>query len=175
MITLGLDMSSKKSGYSLFEDNKLIEYGLWEIPKAEEINWRDRIVWMSNQLNEYILTHKVDRVFVEDVPLRMENPQTLKILSALQGVVISVCVSNNLKVDFIGVSQWRSILGLFTGTRKGTEREELKKSSIEYANKTFELNLIWKSKSSKFNQDDIADSINVAYSQIIDKKKFGRR
>ena len=83
MITLGLDMASKKSGYSLFYDKELVEYGLWEIPNAEEIDWRNRIIWMSNQLNNYINKHKIDKIFIEDVPLRMENPQTLKILSAL--------------------------------------------------------------------------------------------
>ena len=51
----------------------------------------------------------------------------------------------------------------------------MKKSSVEYANKTFGLDLVWKSKSSKYNQDDLADAINVCYSQIIDKKQFGRR
>ena len=51
----------------------------------------------------------------------------------------------------------------------------MKKSSVEYANKTFGLELAWKSKTSKFNQDDLADAINVAFSQIIDKKQFGRR
>ena len=174
MITLGLDMSSKKSGYSLFDNKELKLYGLWEIPE-DIIEWRDRIIWMSQQLDVFVKTHNVDQVFVEDVPLSMANPQTLKILSALQGMIISVCTLNNLKVSFIGVSQWRSALGLFTGTRKGTTREEMKKSSVEYANKTFDLNLVWKSKSSKYNQDDLSDSINVAWSQLVDKKQFGRR
>lgn len=174
MITLGLDMSSKKSGYSLFDDKELKLYGLWEIPE-DITEWRDRIIWMSQQLDVFVKTHKVDQVFVEDVPLSMANPLTLKVLSALQGMIISVCTINNLKVSFIGVSQWRSALGLFTGTRKGTTREEMKKSSVEYANKTFGLNLVWKSKSSKYNNDDISDAINVAYSQLIERKQFGRR
>ena len=54
-------------------------------------------------------------------------------------------------------------------------REEMKKSSVEYANNTFGLDLVWKSKSSKKNQDDLSDAINVAWSQLIDKKQFGRR
>ena len=174
MITLGLDMSSKKSGYSLFYDKELKTYGLWEIPKDIK-EWRDRIIWMSQQLDNFIKEHEVDQVIVEDVPLSMANPQTLKILSALQGMIISVCTINNLKVSFIGVSQWRSALGLFTGNRKDMTRETMKQSSVEYANKTFGLNLVWKSKSSKFNDDDISDAINVAYSQLIEHKTFGRR
>ena len=38
--------------------------------------------------------------------------------------------------------------------------------SIDYANKTFNINLVWKSNTSKFNEDDIADSLNIAWSQI---------
>lgn len=174
MVTLGLDMSSKSSGYSLFYDKELKLYGVWKIPE-DITEWRDRIVWMSNQLNKFVKEHKVDQVFVEDVPLSMANPQTIKILSALQGMIISVCAVNKLKVSFIGVSQWRSALGLFTGHRDGTTREAMKKSSIEYANKTFGLDLVWKSKSSKYNNDDQADAINIAYSQITEHKQFGRR
>lgn len=174
MISLGLDMSSKSSGYSLFDDKELKLYGAWKIPE-DIIEWRSRIVWMVKQLNDFITTHKIDQIFVEDVPLAMANPQTLKILSALQGMIISVCTLHNIKVEFISVSQWRSTLGLFTGNRKGTTREEMKKSSVEYANKTFGLDLVWKSKSSKYNQDDLSDAICVCYSQIVDKKKFGRR
>ena len=53
----------------------------------------------------------------------------------------------------------------------------MKQSSIEYANKTFSLDLMWKSKTSKYNQDDIADAINIAYSQIKPKNNnaFGRK
>ena len=82
MITLGLDMSSKKSGYSLFDDKELKLYGLWEIPE-DITEWRDRIIWMSQQLDVFVKTHKVDQVFVEDVPLSMDNPLTLKVLDFL--------------------------------------------------------------------------------------------
>jgi hypothetical protein len=90
-------------------------------------------------------------------------------------MIVSICATKNLKVSFIGVSQWRSSLGLFTGKRKDTTREMMKQSSVEYANKTFGLDLVWKSKSSKFNDDDLSDAINVAYSQLIEHKQFGRR
>ena len=49
----------------------------------------------------------------------------------------------------------------------------MKKSSIEYANKTFEINLKWVSPSSKKNEDDIADAINVCWSQIKPKSNRG--
>lgn len=178
MIVLGLDMSSKSSAYSIFDGKELVEYALWKIPD-DITDWRERILWMGKRLDECIKMHKIDKIYCEDVPLIMNNPQTLKILSALQGVVLGVVASNDMEVEFISVSKWRSDIGLFKGSRDKMGREEMKKSSIEYANKTFELNLIWKSPTSKFNEDDLADSANIAWSQIapqekktINKKKF---
>lgn len=176
MISLGLDMSSTKSGYGLFKDDKLIDYGVWAIPK-DIVDWRDRAFWMGDRLKEFIVTHKIDIIYIEDVPLIMKNPQTLKILAFLQGIIAGIVTAFNIKVKYIAVSKWRADLGLFTGKRKDTERELMKQSSIEYANKTFGLDLIWKSKTSKYNQDDIADAMNIAYSQIKPKNNnaFGRK
>ena len=163
---LGLDMSSNKSGYSLFTDNKELKgYGVWEVPDDID-NWRDKIVWMGDRVSECCDKYNVDKIICEDVPLMLNNPQTLKILCALQGIIMGICVAKRIPAKFVAVAKWRKDLGLFTGKRKDMERDEMKKASIEYANKTFGLDLIWKSKSSKFNQDDISDGILVAYSQI---------
>ena len=64
-------------------------------------------------------------------------------------------------------NEWRSKVGLFDGKRESTKREEMKQKSIELVNKEFGLDLKWFSKSSKFNQDDISDSILIAYSYFI--------
>ena len=165
--TLGLDMSSNKSGYALFDDKNLITYGLWE-PK-DKMEWRDRVIYMGEQLDDFLKHNEVNQVYCEDVPLMMKNPQTLKMLSALQGVLMGVCVANNVKVTFISVSTWRSALGLFDKTQKGKERDEMKQKSIEMANRIFGLDLVYKSPSSKYNCDDISDSILIAYSQILYK------
>lgn len=160
-------MSSNKSGYALFDDKKLITYGLWE-PK-DKMEWRDRVIYMGEQLDDFLKHNEVNQVYCEDVPLMMKNPQTLKMLSALQGVLMGVCVANNVKVTFVSVTTWRSALGLFDKTQKGKERDEMKQKSIEMANKIFGLNLVYKSPSSKYNCDDISDSILIAYSQILYK------
>ena len=164
-ISLGLDMSSTKSGYALFNDDKLITYGLWE--PSKELSWQERILYMGDKLNEFLIEHNVDIIYCEDVPLMLKNPQTLKILCALQGVLMGICLANKVEVKFISVSTWRSMLGLFDKTQKGKERDEMKRKSIEMANNIFGLDLIYKSASSKFNQEDEADSILIVYSQIL--------
>ena len=63
-------------------------------------------------------------------------------------------------------SEWRSKVGLYDGTKRGMKRDVLKQRAIEKANELFHLDLTWVSPRSKKNQDDIAESILIAYSQI---------
>ena len=45
---------------------------------------------LGDRLKEYISEHKIDKFYVEDVPLILNNPQTLKILSCLQGIILEI-------------------------------------------------------------------------------------
>lgn len=184
---LGLDMSSKKSGYSLFDSKKLIDYGVWEMSFEKESDWRERILFMATQLSEYIDSHTITQIYVEDVPPIIENTQTVKVLSALQGCVLTICRLHNIQIEFIPNNRWKNLIGIDITHSKAnkTKQKELKlidkaslpklkknvkgyekKMSVDYANKIFDTDLIWKSYSSKFNQDDIADAINLVASQI---------
>src|SRR5574344_3103510 len=95
-IILGLDMSSQKSGYALFDDGKLSDYGLWELSHAGETEWRNRIAYMADCVGKYCDEHKVDKIYAEDVPPIMENSQTIKILSALQGMLIACATLHDI-------------------------------------------------------------------------------
>lgn len=173
MIYMGIDASSKKTGWSIFKDNQLIDYGIIE-PIDSNAEFRDRIRSIMPQLGTIVDKYNPDVCYTEDVPLMEKgSKKTLVILGAVQGSIIGLFSSRNIPVEFIGVSNWRSKLGLFTGKKEDTKREQMKKSSIEYANKNFEINLKWVSPSSKKNEDDIADAINVCWSQIKPKSNRG--
>ena len=43
MNVLGLDMSSQKSGYALYVDGKLTDWGAWELSSDAEKDWRKRL------------------------------------------------------------------------------------------------------------------------------------
>lgn len=187
-IILGLDMSSHKSGYALFNNDKLLDYGLWEITSDEEQDWRKRIAYMADCVGKYCDEHKVDKIYAEDVPPIVQNSQTVKVLSALQGMLIAVAVQSHVKIEFIPVKTWKQKVGInltssheynvvkqnfkdYYGNKanryieklKNTTKAYEKKMSIDYVNQTFGLNLIYKSPSSKKNQDDIADAICIGY------------
>lgn len=191
MNILGLDMASQRSGYSLFVNGNLVDYGIWELTKDDEKDWRKRIAWMAECVGQYCVDNNVQEIYVEDVPPVIENTQTVKILSALQGMVIAVASLHDINIHFVPVKTWKSKIGINLvaskennlckkrikehfgknatkplNTVKGWAKGWEKKMSVDYVNNLFGLDLVYKSPSSKFNQDDIADSINIAWSQI---------
>lgn len=180
MRILSLDASTSSSGWSIFDGKKLISYGCIKSNKKE---WRHRIADMVDEIDKIIKQDgEIERIYVEDVPLMSANPQTLKMLCCLQGALLGVAIGNKIYIEFLMPSAWRKPCGLFDGTKSGTTRAEMKRKSIELANKTFGLNLIYKAPTSKFNQDDESDSINLGASvqgvyhyEEKEKKTIGRK
>lgn len=196
-IILGLDMSSQKSGYALFIDGKLSDYGLWELSHNDETDWRNRIAYMADCVAQYCVDNNVQQIYVEDVPPTIENSQTVKVLSALQGMVIAIGVSQDINVEFIPVKTWKQKIGInLTSSKANSDckkkikelrpksktkdlnkvkswvKAQEKKMSVDYVNNLFNINLVYKSPSSKFNDDDISDAINIVWSQIGNVKAY---
>lgn len=191
MNVMGLDMSSKKTGFSYFEEDKLIDYGYWMCSASD---WRKRIVYMADQIKRYVEEHHVDMIYAEDVPPMSENMQTVKVLAALQGMLLSISVTHNIPIKFVPVKTWKQVLGMNLSSSRANVRmkkrvkddfgvkavrrlkswvkHEEKKLSIDYANDTHGIDLKFKALMSKKNEDDIADSINVAWSQIPGAKPY---
>ena len=163
MVVCGIDASTKSTGWSIFDGKELIAYG---VIKPEGQDWRERTVNQAPKLIEILNQYHPDKIYMEDVPLKAQNPKVLVQLGAVQGFFYGVAASFNIPIEFLIPSQWRSPMGLFDGTRNGTKRAEMKRKSIEKANDLFGLNLVWKSACSIKNDDDIADAVLIAYSQV---------
>lgn len=191
MTLLSIDASSKKTGYALFENTQLVDFGLWRY-EGKDDNWRDRIKWMGTQLSTYIKSHKINHIVVEDVPptSTVNNSQTVKVLSALQGYIIAIGVMENIEVTFLPVRTWKLHMGMDLTHSK--EYQSFKKQypnlvkfnkdkvkhyekymSIVNANRFIETEkqLIWKGASSKYTQDDIADAINIGLFSVHEDTK----
>ena len=164
MVYCGIDASTTAVGWSIFNGTDLIDYGCFR-PNGDD--WRDRTQQIAPFIKQLLEKYHVDKVILEDVPLMdKRGKKTLVILGAVQGMLLGVTSSMNIPTEFILPSSWRSPIGLFDGTKAGTHRDEMKRKSIEKANERFGLKLNWVSPCSKKNDDDIADAILVAYSQI---------
>ena len=175
MIAVGLDASSTCTGWSVFRDNKLIDYGAIK-PKGQ--NWQERVYNEKPELEQVFKKYHPDKIFMENVPLKASGGlKTLVILGGVQGFIYGVAASNNIPIEFVDPNTWRSMGGVFDGTQEGKKRDHLKQRAIEMANEKFGLNLLWVSPKSTKNQDDIAEAILICaimLGLITKKKKFGK-
>jgi hypothetical protein len=120
-------------------------------------------------------------MYAEDIPLIGKQNKVLVQLGTMQGMLLGLCYSHNVEVEFISVGTWRKNIGISCGDK---DRDHMKIKSIEKANELFELNLncIY-TKSGNYNgsksDDDISDSILIYASTRdkykINKKYFGKR
>ena len=160
---IGLDCSTSATGYSVFDRNGLIAYGVIK-PKSKD--WRERIEELSVKLSEIFIKYRPVRAYIADVPLKPGNSTILK-LGAVQGMVLAVCAQYNCRPNFLLPSDWRGELGLYDGTRQGTHRDVLKQKAVQTVNDEFGIKLKWVAPKSKLNEDDTAEAILIAYSQIL--------
>lgn len=175
-VYMGIDASTTCTGVSIFSDNKLVYYGAI---KPQGDNWRERLMNEGPELKAVMKKYRPDKIYMEDVPKETHGgSNTLMILGAVQGYILGVASSLSIPIEFIAPTSWRSKAGMFDGTKEGKKREVLKKKAIEMANEKFGLELKWVSPSSKFNEDDIAESVLICATMlgiITKERKFGKQ
>ena len=165
---LAIDGSTMKTGWAIFDKDKkvLLKYGVikCEYEDAESKqksadNRRERILHMVDGLKEVIKEWQPNEMIMEDVPPSFGrtggNSVTVLALGTLQGAILVLCHEYGVNPNYIPVPTWHSALGI----KKANG--DLKQQSVMIANQKFNLSLIYKSKTSKYNQDDIADAINI--------------
>lgn len=169
MVTMGIDASTRCTGFSIFQNNALIKWGKIDLINDKEMTWRERVVFMMGHIADIAREYKVEQICVE-VPVKtIKNVNTLEQLFSLHGAIIGVASTLDIKVIPVEVSTWRKDVGILSGITKDDskhKREILKKRSIETANELYGLDLDWRSVNSKYNDDDISDSILIVHSVL---------
>lgn len=163
MIVIGIDASTTCTGYSVFENNQLIDYGCI---RPEGANWRERLVNEGPALKALFEKYSPSQIYMENVPLMGRQMETLVILGAVQGFILGLATSLHIPIDFILPSSWRSKMGLYDGTKSGMKKDAMKEAAVKRTNQMFGLSLNWVKPKSKKNEDDVAEAILIAYSQI---------
>lgn len=132
MKILALDQASRTSGYSVFEDGKLITYGKFTY---EDDDFGVRLNKIRHKVNELILQHKVDKLVFEDIQLQnniINNVDTFKKLAEVFGVIYELATELQLSNEAVVASSWKSALGI-----KGRDRSAQKKNAQEWVTKTY--------------------------------------
>lgn len=151
-------------------DFSLVDYGQIECYEDDVIV---RTNYMVDELQKIIKKYKNDLIsaVVEDVPKQFQkNIVTTVTLAKLNGAVLYLLHKYNIDVELIYPSTWHSKLDIRTA--KG----DVKKQSIDWVNDKYRLDLKYYSKSSKKNEDNIADPIAMACVALGNYEgKFGRK
>lgn len=150
MRILALDQATRTSGWALFEDSQLIDFGKFTFDDADILK---RIHKVCAQILILIITHKPDKVIFEDIAMQgqINNVQTFKALAQLQGAIVEICYQQKMPFEIWSPNQWRAECHFLKGNDK--DRTAQKKIAQQWV-----LNQFGK----KCTQDE-ADAICIGY------------
>lgn len=147
---LGLDQATKISGFSIFDDKVLVQYGTFEINLDNEIA-RDHAIrtWLINVINSW----KPDVVGIEGIQFqenkggqRAIGVTVFETLARLQGILMQTCFELKTSYVICPTNTWRAHCGV-----KGQSRTDKKRSMQLLAKKWYDITV----------SDDEADAIGI--------------
>lgn len=156
MKILALDLSTHSSGWAIFEEGKLIDYGCFTSASTDLIK---RIKVMTEGVKTIIDKYtNITKVIAEEVRPEgtgygVGNLKTHRALMFLQAAIAFMIHDNykDLKIEYIYPSSWRASIGIKTG--RGIKRTTLKQKDIEFVKEKWNIDV----------NDDEADAICIGY------------
>jgi Holliday junction resolvasome RuvABC endonuclease subunit len=145
---LAFDQATHVSGWSVFDGDRLIAYGVF---KAEESkNVATRILEVRNWVLNMVYNWQPDLVGIEDIQFQQYGGGvlTFKTLAHLQGVLINAFTERNIKHVVCSVSTWRNKCGV-----TGKSKSDRKRSMQLKVKDRFDVTVT----------DDEADAIGIGY------------
>ena len=123
---LALDQASSTSGFAVFVDGELSDYGKFTF---SESNIAERLVNIRNKIISLIDLFNIDEVAFEDIQMQnnVNNVQTFKVLAEVFGVVLELLQEKGIKYTIVPSSTWKSTLNI-----KGKTRPEQKKNAQNF-------------------------------------------
>lgn len=134
---LAIDQASVTSGYAVFKEGELVDYGKFTF---NDDVIAERLVKIRAKVLELIDTYDINEVAFEDIQMQgnvANNVQTFKVLSEVFGVISETLQERKMKYTVVMAGTWKSTLGI-----KGRTRPEQKKNAQEYVLKTYNVKAI---------------------------------
>lgn len=156
---VGLDQATHTTGYSIFDDDKLIYAGTFEANADDEIS---RDIEIKNWLVQLIQNWKPDVIAIEGIQLQQLNNKTVgvttyQILARLQGILMATCCEQKIEYIIVPPATWRAHCQV-----KGRTRADKKRSMQMKIKEWFDITV----------SDDVADAIGIGkYTNDRHKKK----
>lgn len=131
---LALDQSSRITGYAVFENAKLIDYGKFSV-NDDDIGIR--LLKIRQNVHSLIEKYDINEIVLEDIQLQSNvsnNVQTFKTLAEVFGVIYELATELDLRKEAVLASSWKSTLQV-----KGRTRPEQKRNAQALVEKTFNI------------------------------------
>lgn len=155
MRLLALDQSSKITGWAIFDNGKLEQYGKFD---SGDIELPARLTYIRNRIQDIIALQEIDEVVLEDIQLQNtvgNNVVTYKALAEVIGVITQLLNEMRVPHTLIHSSTWKSALSI-----KGRNRPEQKRAAQQYVVNTYHMD------KKKPTQDECdAICIGIAHTQ----------
>ena len=154
MRILALDQASRTSGYAIFEDNNLIDYGTFTLTQDDV---GQRLVKLRDIIVQLIIDNQIDLVLFEDIQLQggAAGVTTYKVLAEVLGVIQETLTEKQVKHELVHSQTWKSVLNI-----KGRTRPEQKRNATLYVLNTYDKKVV----------QDAADAICIGAAYLKEKQ-----
>ena len=139
MKVLALDQSTRVTGWAVFADGDLQEYGKFDAENAGA-DIGKRLTYIRTKVWSLIEKHDIQKVVLEEIQLQStvgNNVVTYKKLAYVQAIIIQLLNELKMPYEIVASSSWKSTLGI-----KGRARAEQKKNAQEFIIKTYNIKVI---------------------------------
>ena len=130
MRLLALDQASRVTGVAIFDNDKLVKYGTFEIKSNQELG--KRLTQFLENLDKLYAAYHFDAVAYEDIQLQMGNVETYRKLAYIQAMILFWCEKYEKNLYCLSPSHWRKILKDKYGMSWGRKRAEQKQTAIDF-------------------------------------------
>ena len=124
MNLLALDQSSRITGWAVFKDGKLEEFGKISLDHPDV---GVRLNQLRNKIDAMIDKFEINEIIFEDIQLQSNvanNVQTFKTLAEVYGVLYELATARGIKNSAVLASSWKSTHGI-----KGKVRADQKRAA----------------------------------------------
>lgn len=160
MKILALDNALGTTGYAVFDNGDLKDFGTFETKKIDPVELRLGTIWKNLASLHDVLGF--DKVYFEDC-YKQPNLQTYHKLSMVKATILLFCYFNELKCECSTPSHWRKVIKDRTGFDFGKKREEQKESAVKFVQKQY----------GKECGSDEADAICIGYAALAQRDRGG--
>ena len=136
-VILSLDQSTTATGWALFEEGKLKDFGVYKPSGDRNQRIEETRKWLKSKIEELFAKEPIELTLVlEDIQMQ-GNVETFKSLAHLQGVLINLGFQKKQEKELVDSVEYYSSAWKSTCNIKGRKRKEQKKNAQKHVLDTY--------------------------------------